>query len=477
MSKPIVFGTDGWRGIIAEDFTFERVRLCTQGLTQYLIEQGIRQEELVIGYNDRFASEHFATAVAEVLAGNGVGVYLFRQAVPTPLVSYAICAKKAAGGVIITASHNPARDNGFKIRLSHGEAANPGVLREIEQHIHHCQSGGEVKRIPYKDGVSRGLIKIFDPGPEYLSHLSTLVDAKAISAAGLSIVVDAMWGAGAGWIHRILSGGSTQVFEIRNERNPLFPGIKQPEPVPTNLEALFTEVQRVGADVGLATDGDADRLGVCNEHSNFVNNHQVYALLTLYLLEVLGWHGPIVKTVSTTSMLDRLGKIYGIPVYEVGVGFKYVGPKMIEVQAIIGGEESGGYAFRGHIPERDAILSGLFLLDMMVKLGKLPSELVARLFNLVGPHYYCRNDIPLKGRERNDIVSQLEVVKPQEIAGLKVIGRNTLDGYKYYLADGGWLLIRLSGTEPLVRVYVETTRADRVEKILTRGLELIGVQS
>lgn len=473
MTAEIKFGTDGWRGAIAEDFTFQNVRRCAQGVARYLIDSGQAGEGMVVGYDTRFASEHFAAAVAEVLAGNGIKVYLCDKAAPTPVVTYAILEKRTAGNIIITASHNPPWDNGLKVRSQYGGAAGPETLTEIERRIAQIDT---TERVSLEEGERRGLIETFDPAPAYLAHLGDLIDIEPLKEAGLRVVVDSMWGAGAGWLSGILEGGKTKVTEIHNKRHPLFPGMLRPEPIPPNIGFLQETVKASGADVGLATDGDADRLGLVDERGRFVNQLQVYALLALYLLELRGWRGPIVKTLSTTSMLYRLGELYGVPVYETGVGFKYVAPKMIETQAMIGGEESGGFAFRGHIPERDGILACLFILDFLVQKGMRPSELVDYLYSRVGPHYYDRIDSLIPPEEREAMGRRLEAAQPPEIAGLKVTGINTMDGFKFELEGGSWLLVRFSGTEPKIRIYGEATSEERLKEILEEGMRLVGVE-
>ncbi|TLM97748.1 phosphoglucomutase/phosphomannomutase family protein, partial [bacterium] len=322
--------------------------------------------------------------------------------------------------------------------------------------------------------VEAGKVVIFDAAPAYIEHLKDLIDLQPIKDAGLNIVADVMWGNGAGWFSRLLEGGKTTVTEIHNTRNPIFPEMKRPEPIPPNINVGLETTVKLGADVLLITDGDADRVGIGDEKGNFINQLQVYALLALYLLEVRGHRGAIVKTLSTTSMLEKLGKIYNVPVYETGVGFKYVAPKMIETDAMIGGEESGGYAFRGNVPERDGILAGLYMLDMMVKLQKKPSELLELLFSKVGAHYYDRIDRSFSG-DRASREQRIVDAKPVTIGGLKVKGLDTTDGYKFLLEDGGWLLIRFSGTEPIMRVYCETTHKDAVPSILQDGLKIAGL--
>jgi alpha-D-glucose phosphate-specific phosphoglucomutase len=473
MTANIKFGTDGWRGVIAEDFTFQNVRRCAQGVALYLVDSGQADKGMVVGYDTRFASEHFAAAVAEVLAGNGIKVYLCDKAAPTPVVTYAILEKRAAGNIIITASHNPPWDNGFKVRSQYAGAASPEILAEIERRIAKLKG---VEQVALDEGKRQGLIEEFDPAPAYLAHLDTLIDIEPLREAGLKVVVDSMWGSGAGWLKDILSGGRMEIKEIHDKRHPLFPGMLRPEPIPPNIGFLQETVKASGADVGLATDGDADRLGVVDEKGNFVNQLQVYALLALYLLEQRGWRGPIVKTLSTTSMLYRLGELYGVPVYETGVGFKYVAPKMVETQAMIGGEESGGFAFRGHIPERDGILACLFILDFMVQKGMRPSELVDYLYSRVGPHYYDRIDSLIPPEEREAMGRRLEAARPREIAGLEVIGINTMDGFKFELEGGSWLLVRLSGTEPKIRIYGEATSEEQLKEILEEGMRLAGLE-
>ena len=473
MNDRIHFGTDGWRGTIAEDYTFANVRRAAQGFARYLIDKGKQDAWVVVGYDKRFHSENFGAAVAEVLAANGLRVYLTQEATPTPVISYSVVAKGAAGAVNITASHNPPGDNGFKVRDEHGGAIDPQGLREIEARI--PETVNEVPRMPLEEALAQGRVVRFDPAPDYIAHLHDLIDLEPIKQAGLHVLVDPMWGNGAGWFSRLLAGGKTIVEEIHNVRNPIFPEMKRPEPIPPNIDVGLAETVKRGANVLLITDGDADRVGLGDEHGQFVNQLRVYALLAYYLLEVRGDRGPIVKTISTTTLLNKMGERYGVPVYETGVGFKYVAPKMLEVNALIGGEESGGYAFRGNVPERDGILAGLYLLDMMVKLNRKPAELVDLLFQEVGPSYYDRIDVPFSG-ERKPIEERIRKARPEVIGGLKVTGFRDLDGYQFLLEDGGWLLIRFSGTEPLLRVYCETTAAERVQAILDDGLRIAGLR-
>jgi len=467
----IKFGTDGWRGRIADDYTFANVRRCAEGYARYIrATSKATQPSVVIGYDKRFQSEDFAAAAAEVLAGHGIKVWLTAGPTPTPVIAFAVGAQKADGAINITASHNPPQDNGFKVRDHTGGAIAPAGLAQIEAAI--PSSEAEAKRMDYDRAIAQGLITRFDPSDAYIANLERLVDLKALANAGLKIVADPMWGNGAGWLPRLIGNGKTQVIEIHNQRNPLFPEMSRPEPIPPNINAGLAKTKEVGADCCCITDGDADRCGFGDEHGGFINQLRAYALLALYLLEVRGERGAIVKTLSTTSMLDKLGALYQVPVYETGVGFKYVAPKMLETNAMVGGEESGGYAFRGNVPERDGILANLYFLDFQVRTGKTPGQLIDWLFEKVGPHYYDRIDARIDPAQREAIKARLNAAQPDQLAGLSVVRKDTTDGYKFILDDGGWLLIRMSGTEPLMRVYCETGREALVQPLLDAGAKL-----
>ncbi len=469
----IRFGTDGWRARIAEDYTFDNVRRCAQGFASYLLAQGKGGADVVVGYDKRFAAEHFGATAAEVMTANGFHVWLTDTATPTPVISYSIVERGAAGGINITASHNPPWDCGLKVRDEHGAAVAPGGLEEIEALI---PAIGEVKRAPPDEAQAKGQITIWDPSPAYLVHIGKLVEVEPIKEAGLNVLVEPMWGNGMGWFPRILDGGKTRVTEIHNERRPLFPEMARPEPIPPNVDVALRKTVELGADVCLIMDGDADRMGIGDENGTFINQLQAYALLAYYLLEIRGERGPIVKTLSTTSMLEKLAEIYDVPVYQTGVGFKYVGPKMLETDAMIGGEESGGYAFRGSVPERDGILGNLYFLDLMVHTGKSPSQLITHLYETLGAsYYYDRVDTRFPSERRPEAKARLDAARPETLAGLRVTDIVTLDGYKYVLEDGGWLLIRFSGTEPIVRVYCETTDEGKVRPLLDEGLKLAGL--
>jgi alpha-D-glucose phosphate-specific phosphoglucomutase len=450
------------------------VRACTQGVADYLKQAGLAGRGLIIGYDTRFASEDFASAAAEVAAGNGIKVYLCPKATPTPVISYGILAKKAGGAIIITASHNPPIWNGFKYKNEEGSSASSEVTAEIEKRISHTLTTGKINRLPLTKALDQRMVEYLDLAPIYTQQLTRLIDLNRLRQARLKVIVDPMYGAGAGYFNLLLGGGAIQIVEINGERNPLFSGI-QPEPIAANLAKLSATIKEQKADVGLATDGDADRIGIIDEKGEFLTQLQVFALLCLYLLEVRGERGPIVKTITTTSMLYRLGEIFNLPVYETPVGFKYVAPIMVAENALIGGEESGGYGFRGHMPERDGILSGLYFLDFMLQTGKTPSQLLDYLYSKVGPHYYQRRDFTFPEDQRQAITRRIGDNLPRSIGGVKVVKVNTTDGFHLNLADTTWLLIRFSGTEPVLRIYAESDSLSRVERLLELGRELAGV--
>jgi len=470
----IKFGTDGWRGRIAEDYTFDNVRRATQGYATYLKDHNLADKGIVIGYDQRFSSDLFAAAAAEVMAGNSIRVWLTNHNTPTPVISYSVVDRQAGGAINITASHNPPADNGLKVRDPQGGAVPPEGLAEIEDAIPNIAN---VKRLPLKEAEERGLVTRWDPDPAYIAHLGALVDLPKLRNAGFKILVEPMWGNGAGWFPRLMAGGTNTVWEIHAERNPIFPEMQRPEPIRPNIDVALQRTVELGADVLLIMDGDADRMGIGDENGVYINQLQVYALLAYYLLEVRGLRGAIVKTISTTSMLNRLGKMYGVDVYETGVGFKYVAPKVLETNALIGGEESGGYAFRGNVPERDGILGNLYFLDFMLKTGQTPAQLLQTLFKKLGQtYYYDRIDTRFPAEKRPAAMARIDAATPETIGGVPVTGIVTLDGYKYELGDYGWLLIRFSGTEPIVRVYCEVTDPALVQPVLEGGLEVAGLK-
>ncbi len=470
----IKFGTDGWRARVAEDYTFNNVRRAAQGFAVYLKAHELADKGVVIGYDQRFSGDLFAEAAAEIMAGNGITVWLTDHNAPTPVISYSVVERKAGGAINITASHNPPPDNGFKVRDPYGGAIAPDGLREIESYI--PDDVEDVQRMKIEAAEAQDRVRRWDPDPAYIEHIGGLVDLERLRNAGLKILCEPMWGNAIGWYPRLLSGGTNEVVEMHAVRNPTFPEMERPEPIPPNVDPALERTVELDADVLLINDGDADRMGIGDENGVFIDQLRVYALMAYYLLEVRGERGPIIKTLSTTSMLNKLGKMYDVPVYETGVGFKYIAPKFLETDALVGGEESGGYAFKGNVPERDGILGNLYFLDLMVQTGKKPSELVETLFATLGQaYYYDRIDTRFPDEKRPEAKARLDAAEPKEIAGYPVEEIVTIDGYKYDLGDNGWLLIRFSGTESIIRVYCEITEKEKVQSVLQAGMELAGL--
>ncbi len=474
----IKFGTDGWRAAIAEEYTFHNVRRCARGVADYLQQTGAADRGVVVCHDRRFASEHFAAACVEVLAAHGIRSFVPPEAVPTQVGSFFTRELNAGAGIVITASHNPWTDNGFKVKADTGGAAAPEMLADIEATMQRYDEHELPPRRDFEDARGAGLVEVFDPYPRFREQLASIVDIERIRAAEKRVLVETLFGSGSGWFTRLLGDGRLTVRELHTERNPFFGGVN-PEPIRPNVDEWLGEIPRWGADIGIAFDGDADRVGMATEEGVFVNQLQVYGLLYWYLLDVRNQIGPAVYTVTTTSMAKRLAEIYGTQAYETGVGFKFVGPKMTETNAVIGGEESGGFGFGMHIPERDGLASGLFLLDLWLTKGKQASEVLAELQALAGPSYYNRIDIRFK-REgydavKTDTLARLASQAPEALAGQAVVERKDLDthdGFKFYREDGSWLLIRFSGTEALLRVYAEARSPEDVEALLAEGRTL-----
>lgn len=478
MSDParIKFGTDGWRGVVADDFTFASVRRVARGTAEYL-KSRTADPLAVVGYDCRFASEEFARAVADVFAANGVRSLIFDRPSPTQVASWTVIDRKATGAAVVTASHNPYLFNGIKYKPETGSSAPSEVIADLERRINATPEFPA----PDRATVPGDLITVYDPRPAYYAQVGRMVDLDAIKGAGLRIVHECMYGSGYRYIADLLSGGTTSVTELHNERNPFFGGVN-PEPIPPNIDSTLAVMRAGGGnDLCICTDGDADRVGIIDETGRFINQLQVFALLMLYLFEVRGMGGPVVKTVNMTSMADKLGAEFGAEVFEVPVGFKNIAPKMMEADAVLGGEESGGYAIRGHIPERDGILVGLLFADMIVRLGKPLSQILADLEKRVGPHAYSRHDIHLArdtyDTERKRITDHLAANEPSQVAGVKVVRVRSDDGFKFYLADGSWVLLRTSGTEPLIRVYSEAATAGDVEARLSAIEDIVGLRA
>jgi phosphomannomutase len=478
----ILFGTDGWRAKVADEFTFQNVRRCAHAVAEYVVGRGEQSKGVVVAYDRRFASEHFAAAAAEVLLAQDINVALAAGAVPTQMSSFEVVQRGSAAGIVITASHNPWTDNGFKIKSPTGAAASPDMLHAVEA-ILATNGHLAIPRRPLADAEAAGMVERFDPFAGYQRFIRRNLDLDRLKAADFDVLVDPLYGSGAGWMGSLLAEGRIRVHEIHSERNPYFGGVN-PEPILPNVNEALATLTGGGYDLGLLLDGDADRAGMADERGVYVTTLQIYALLMYYLVEHRGLRQPVVKTVNETSMAERLGKLYGVEVYETPVGFKYVGPKMIETGAMMGGEESGGFGFGMHLPERDGIFTDLMLLDLFLcekEAGRWPvSKAIAHLHEIAGPSSYRRVDVhvdraiypALKARLLVELVERA----PADLAGRPVVRTQTLttnDGFKFFADDGSWLLVRFSGTEPLVRVYTEAGSQAAVDEIAAAGEKLV----
>ncbi len=474
----IAFGTDGWRAKTADEFTFENVRRCAQAVAEYVVDKGQQSQGVVVAYDRRFASEHFAQAAAEVILAHDIPIAIATEAVPTQMSSFEVVQRHSAAAVVITASHNPWTDNGFKVKSPTGGAAGPEMLSAIEARI--AQGTGKpIPRRPIDDAEAAVLVERFDSYERYVRFVRRNVDLDRLKAEDMSLLVEPLYGAGAGWIPRLLAGGKIRVTELHSERNPYFGGVN-PEPIPPNVDEALARLAGGGFDLCLMLDGDADRSGLADERGTFISTLQIFGLLMYYLAEHRGLRAPVVKTVNETAMAERLGERYGVSVYEVPVGFKYVGPKMIETGAMMGGEESGGYGFGMHLPERDGIFTDLMLLDLFVReraAGRWPaSKAIAWLHEIAGPSSYRRVDVHMDratyASRKERLLAELPDRAPRQLAGRPVVRTqplSTRDGFKFFADDGSWLLVRFSGTEPLVRIYTEAPTSSAVDANLVAG--------
>jgi alpha-D-glucose phosphate-specific phosphoglucomutase len=483
---PIHFGTDGWRGVISDTFTFHNLRLITQAIADAVAsEEWLNHQHhqlfpnpkcMVVGFDTRFLSDRFAVDAARVLAANGYQVYLATADVPTPAVSYAIHNLNAIAGLMITASHNAPRYNGVKLKAAYGGSAAQEQCRRVEVYLNDNEARGRGPNLmDYERAREADLIKRFNPTPEYYNHLRTLINFDGISDNPQHIVVDSMFGSGRGQIKGILQGTGCEVFEVRGEMNPGFGGI-HPEPIAQYLGALTSAISAGHGQLGFATDGDADRIGAMDGRGQFIDPHKIIALSLKYLVEQRGLKGKVVKTVSTTQMINRLCQKYNLDVIETPVGFNYIADWMLKDDVLIGGEESGGISFKGHIPEGDGILMGLLLLEMVAVLNKPLEKLVDELLNEVGPSFYARLDARLsRPIAKPEMVERLRSEAPASVGEIKVKQVNSLDGVKYVLDDDSWLLIRPSGTEPVLRIYAEARRQEMVDVLLAYGRSIAGL--
>lgn len=457
----IKFGTDGWRSIIAEDFTFQNVRLVSQAIASYIKEAGMDKKGIVIGYDSRFLSEDFADAVAEIMAGNWIKSYLTAHVTPTPVVAFAVTEQDAAGAVMLTASHNPPRYHGIKFIPHYGGPAMPEVTDRIMELVHEKEKNGQVERMEGQEAERVGLIKKIQPQNSYLTHLQGLVDVQAIGQAKLKVVVDPMHGAGMGYLEKFLTFLGCPVHSINANRDAFF-GNMLPDPSEDNLSSLKFKVRELEADLGLALDGDGDRLGVVDPAGNYFSPNQILFVVLRHLVKNRGWEGTVARTVATTHMLDRVAQEHGIKVEETPVGFKYIGDLMLRQGAFMGGEESGGISIKGHVPEKDGILGCLLILEILSREGKGLQEIIQDIYQEYGMLVSRRLDVHTTPQGKEKILQQLKGYTPTLLAGKKILETNFRDGWKYILEDGSWFLIRASGTEPVFRLYVEAPTLEEV---------------
>lgn len=466
----IKFGTSGWRGILAEDFTFANARLVCQAIADYLQQENLASRGVVIGYDTRFRSEAFARAAAEVMAGNGIHSYCTTRDCPTPVVSFAIREGNQAGGINITASHNPSEYNGIKFSPATGGPAPSPVTNAIESLIRGLDSGA-IKLLPLEQARSQGLITDIDPRESYFRHLKTLVDTEVLKGSGLRVAVDVLYGTGRDYLDAFLREAGVEVELLHGYRDPYFGG-RRPEPSAEFLGELAGRIPVFKAHLGLAVDADADRFGVMDATGIYHEANEILGLLLDYLIESRGWSGGVARSVATTHLLDRVAAHNDRPVYVTPVGFKYLGEYILKNLVVMVGEESEGFSMKNHLPEKDGILAGAMVAEMVARKGKGIPELLQDLFAKVGPVYNRRVNLslPLEAKER--LMERLKT-PPARFAGLAVTQHITIDGHKYLLEDGSWLCFRPSGTEPVVRFYFEASSPQGLERLQRAGETLL----
>jgi len=466
----VKFGTDGWRGVIADDFTFANVRIAAEAIAAYIHAKEDPAKGLCIGYDTRFGSKAFARACAEVAAATGIPVSLAHAITPTPALSFGVRERGAAGGIMITSSHNPAQWNGVKYKAWYGGSGKPSIIAEIESYL-----GKPVPR-----AAEPATITEVDFLPTYLKAIESFADLDLIAKSGMKFCIDSMYGAGGVILSNIFSRIGVANLPIRFNPNPLFPGIN-PEPIEPHIRALGEAVVANGCQAGLCTDGDADRIGATDEHGNFVDPHKIYSILLSWVLRRKGWPGAVTRAFNTTKMLDRICAKYGRELIEHGIGFKFVCDYMLEREIVMGGEESGGIGFQRHLPERDGLLNALLLANVMAEEGKTMGQLVADLQAEYGEHQYGRIDLTIPDDIKNGAIARARALKTGDpaFAGMPVLRQENLDGVKFYLdnpeaktklnAAETWILLRASGTEPLLRIYTESCSKESVAKLLEAG--------
>ena len=463
----IKFGTDGWRGVIAEDFTFANARIVAQAIARYVIRCADARKGVIIGYDHRFASDSIAAAVADVVAATGTPVFLADKPCPTPAVSLLVRQRGAAGGLMITASHNPYPWNGIKYKASYGSSALPSIVAQIENDLDVVQK----KRVPPLP-PRKNLIQPLEPRAPYLDTLEKLVDWQRLKNAKFRFVSDVMHGSATGLLVELFRRNGVACDEIRGTRDPRFGGV-HPEPIEPHIDALRQAVLAGKFDAGLCADGDGDRIGAIDRNGAFINPHQIFALLVWHLAGTRNLPGDIAKTFSVTKLIDKLATKFGRKLHEVPIGFKYICELMLEQNILIGGEESGGIGTSLYIPERDATVSALLLAELMAWHGKSLGELLAALHAEFGEYHYGRVDLDLKPGQKEKAIAHFSNGKLHRILDLPVVRREDMDGIKVYLGEAGWVMVRASGTENLLRVYSETSMAETTSRILNAVTQIV----
>jgi len=469
--RQITFGTSGWRAVLGEDFTFQSVRIVAQAIVHILKQEKIGHRGLIIGYDARFLGEKFARAAAEVFAGHGMSVFLCDRETPTPTISYHVLQQDLAGGLNISASHNPPEYNGIKFTPEWGGPALPETTRAIEQRLVHLLHGEHVKWLPWEKAQRTQLVQLFDPCPDYLAALGKHIDVDAIREADLRVVMDPLYGTSRGYLDTFLRNAGAKMAVLHYWRDPYFGGLR-PEPTRETTAELQETVKQGKAHIGLATDGDADRFGIVDRDGSFIDANIVLALLVDYLATTRSWTGDVGRSVATTHLIDRVAHAHGLGVRETPVGFKHLAELLAKDEIRMGGEESAGLSIQGHVPEKDGILACLLVTEMMARTKKTLGELREDLFQRVGPVFSSRHDQPLTDTMQDNLL-KVQKSPPGDLAGKSVQQVNTLDGCKLVLEDGSWFLFRPSGTEPLVRFYAEASTREEMEALMAAGQKLV----
>ena len=455
----IKFGTDGWRDIMGQGFNIQTVRECIQGLSNYLINTNQNNKPIIVGYDTRKDSDFYAKEVAKILTANSIPSLLSDKFSPTPSLSFGVIDQNAGGALIVTSSHNPYNWNGIKYKSEYGGSASLDVIRQVEKEISKVNSNIVTKSKKY-------LLSTFDPKPNYIANIKKFVDLELINSCKLNILVDYMYGAGIGYLDNFFDNNQTSVTELHEHPNPSFPGMGQPEPIPKNLEKMQIQLLENNYDVGIAFDGDADRLGLFDGEGNYINTIETFALIILHLFENKKLFGGIVTSLTMGSIFTKIAKYFNVPIIETAVGFPHLCKAMISQNALLAGEESGGYAFKFHVPERDGILSSLLILELLATSKKSLQQLKDEMYDKFGRTFFGRSDLTYTAEQSSFILNKLENITIENIDNKTIISTSDMDGVKFYLKDKSWGTIRISGTEPLIRIYAESNSQYEVTNII-----------